>query len=137
MNCWNHRLQRGLACLYCALALLAAGCAAPDIATHEVVAPTVSPLVPYGGDHWAIKADVAGHEEFVVFDTGGGFTAISPQAATALGCKPWGRITGFRMRGDRLDVQRCDNIAFIAHGASAQEIKVPLGRGKRRAQVVG
>jgi hypothetical protein len=82
--------------------------------------------VPYGGDHWAIKADFGGHEEFVVFDTGGGFTAISPQAAMALGCKPWGRITGFRMRGDRLDVQRCDNIELIAHGASGQvPIRLP------------
>jgi hypothetical protein len=76
----------------------------------------VIPLEPYADSHWAFRATVKGHEELFVLDTGGGLTAISPEMAAEVGCEPWGQFTGFRMRGDRLDLKRCDNVSFDAPG---------------------
>jgi hypothetical protein len=72
--------------------------------------PIVISLVPYADEHWAFRAKIKGHEELFVMDTGGGLTAVSPEAAAEIGCEPWGRLTGFRMRGDRLDLQRCERV---------------------------
>ena len=41
---------------------------------------------------------------------------ISPELAQTIGCKPWGQITGIRMRGDRIDSPHCDNITFEMGG---------------------
>jgi len=103
-----------LALVMAALALVAAPW--PCTAAVAARAPTVIPLEPYADAHWAFRAKVAGHEELMVFDTGGGLTAITPQAAAELGCQPWGQLTGFRMRGDRLDLKRCENVSIEANG---------------------
>ncbi|KPJ61551.1 MAG: hypothetical protein AMJ46_00040 [Latescibacteria bacterium DG_63] len=42
-----------------------------------------------------------------IFDTGGGLTLLTPQLAERIGCRPYGRVTGFRMSGERLDLERC------------------------------
>ncbi len=79
-------------------------------------APASIRLEPFLDDHWAFRARIKGHEELFVMDTGGGLTAISPGAAAEIGCEPWGQLTGFRMRGDRLDLKRCDNVDIDAGG---------------------
>jgi hypothetical protein len=79
-------------------------------ATGAQLKPIVISLVPYADEHWAFKAKIKGREELFVMDTGGGLTAVSPEAAAEIGCEPWGRLTGFRMRGDRLDLKRCENV---------------------------
>jgi hypothetical protein len=73
-------------------------------------------LGSYQGAQTTVQASVAGHDGTFLFDTGGGITIISPALAEAAGCTPWGNITGFRMRGDRLDVPRCDNIGVAIDG---------------------
>jgi predicted aspartyl protease len=42
------------------------------------------------------------------FDTGGGLTLITPELADYLGLEQFGRVTGFRMNGERLDLIRCE-----------------------------
>jgi len=109
----NGRRLRRLAVALAAVCLGSAGTAearpapAPDM---------VIPLEPYVDEHWAFHADINGHDQLMVFDTGGGITAVTPGAAAALGCRPWGQITGFRMRGDRLDLKRCDSVTFQVQG---------------------
>jgi hypothetical protein len=74
--------------------------------------PVMIKLEPYLGDHWGFRAKINGHEGLFMMDTGGGLTALAPDVATQAGCEPWGQLTGFRMRGDRLDLKRCDNVAI-------------------------
>jgi hypothetical protein len=70
-----------------------------------------------GGTHMmTLRAKVGGHEGNFVFDTGGGVTYISPGFAQAIGCKPWGQLSGFVLTGQRLDMQRCDELRFDING---------------------
>jgi hypothetical protein len=78
----------------------------------------VLPLETYLGRSLAIRASINGHEGRFLFDTGEGVTVISPSLADALGCKPWGNLTGFRMTGERLDMPHCDGLTFESHGVS-------------------
>jgi hypothetical protein len=78
--------------------------------------PGLIHLEPYLDEHWTFRAKIKGREELFLMDTGGGLTAVSPEAAAEIGCEPWGLLTAFRMRGDRLDLKRCDNVEIDAGG---------------------
>lgn len=97
--------------------LLAAGllAAAAVPAAGQTPQPAVIPLEPYLGVLWSFQAKDGGR---YLLDTAGGLTAITPAAAQAAGCEPWGRITGHRMRGDRVDLTRCDKITIQAAGVA-------------------
>lgn len=70
-----------------------------------------------GGTHMmTLNARVGSHEGRFVFDTGGGVTYISPAFAQMIGCKPWGQLSGFVLTGQRLDMQRCDDLTFNIDG---------------------
>lgn len=71
-------------------------------------------LAPHPGGTYmmTLKAKVRGHEGSFVFDTGGGVTYISPAFAQTIGCTPWGQLSGFVLTGQRLDMQRCDDLNF-------------------------
>ena len=90
------------------------GLPAPARGMGPQSAPGLIHLEPYLGDHWAFRASIKGREQLFLLDTGGGLTAVSPGAAGEIGCEPWGQLTGFRMRGDRLDLKRCDNVELDA-----------------------
>jgi hypothetical protein len=88
-------------------------------ATPRTAAPTaVFHLAPHPGGTYmmTLRADVFGHEGSFVFDTGGGVTYISPAFAQTVGCKPWGQLSGFVLTGQRLDMQRCDDLTFDIDG---------------------
>jgi hypothetical protein len=51
-----------------------------------------------------------------LFDSGGGVTTISPEFAAEIGRKPWGKIVGFRMTGQRMDLERCDDVKLEVAG---------------------
>ncbi|HEY4144350.1 hypothetical protein [Pinirhizobacter sp.] len=73
-------------------------------------------LEPYLGVLWSFHARLGDHEGLFLLDTAGGLTVLTPKAATMAGCKPWGTLTGFRMRGDRIDLPRCDNVKLsVSH----------------------
>ncbi len=59
-----------------------------------------------------LRATVRGHEGLFIFDTGGGISYVSPAFAQLVGCDVWGQITGFLLTGQRLDMPRCDGLAF-------------------------
>lgn len=71
---------------------------------------TVISLEPAGHGLMKVHATISGHQGTFLFDSGSGVSSISPEFATAIGCHPWGQITGFRMSGDRLDMRLCENL---------------------------
>jgi hypothetical protein len=83
---------------------------------------TVLKLEPYRKSV-AIRVEANGHKGLFTLDTAGGITLVSPGFAKAAGCKPWGQIVGFRMGGDKLTSERCDNLTFSASGHA---LKVPV-----------
>ncbi|WP_243382196.1 hypothetical protein [Geothrix alkalitolerans] len=62
----------------------------------------------------ALRATVGGMEGLFLFDTAGGLSLISPGFARKIGRQPWGRLTGHRMMGQRLDTPRCDDLEVKA-----------------------
>lgn len=62
--------------------------------------------------------DIDGKPATLLVDTGAGITAVTPKFAATIGCTPYGRATGFRMRGDRLDTQKCGKRRVTLGGRS-------------------
>jgi hypothetical protein len=61
----------------------------------------------------ALRASINGVPGRFTFDTAGGGTVLSPDYVRKIGCKPWGRLTGYQMTGNRLDTERCDNLTVV------------------------
>jgi hypothetical protein len=87
--------------------------ALPKSAPEAVIKLTPHPAGTY---MMTVHAKVRGYEGVFVFDTGAGDSYISPTFAEAIGCKPWGQLTGFTLIGKRLDMQRCDGLTFDLNG---------------------
>ncbi|WP_375382393.1 aspartyl protease family protein [uncultured Sphingomonas sp.] len=84
-------------------------------------AQTVLPLEIVNGDVEALPVSVDGHPGLYLFDSGIGTSAVTPAAARTIGCTPWGKITGFRAIGERVDTERC-NAATIQLGAVTRRV---------------
>ncbi|MEZ5995368.1 MAG: aspartyl protease family protein [Hyphomonadaceae bacterium] len=97
------------AALACAL-FLAAG-AAPARERGEAIV-----LYPYAGQLKTIEVSIGGRPARLLFDTGAGVTALTPQFAAQIGCAPVGVITAFRMDGERVRFQRCPAPVHIEAG---------------------
>lgn len=80
--------------------------------------PTTITLSPYLGVVWSFEAEIAGKPRTFLFDTGGGITVITPATAAEIGCAPWGQLSGFRMRGDRVDMARCNDVSLRSSGTT-------------------
>jgi hypothetical protein len=70
----------------------------------------VIPLTSYLGAVPSMQVQVGGSPATVLLDTAGGLTVLTPGGVGKAGCEPWGRLSGMRMRGDRLDLPRCDSV---------------------------
>jgi len=69
-------------------------------------------LNSYLGSQRVIRAKMNGQEGVFLFDSGGGITNITPEFAQKIGRKPWGKIVGFRMTGQRIEMARCDDVTL-------------------------
>lgn len=67
-------------------------------------------LGDFMGRKRTIEVDVGGKQGTFLVDTGGGVTIVSQEFAKRIGCTPWGRISGFRLTGERLDLPRCEDV---------------------------
>jgi Aspartyl protease len=79
---------------------------------------TIIPLESYLRAQTVIHAEVEGQPGTFLFDTGEGVSGISPELAQKINCHPWGQISGFRMSGERLTSQHCDQLRFTLNGHS-------------------
>jgi hypothetical protein len=89
------------------------------VATSHAEAPApalVIPLKSYLGAIPSMEVQLGGKPSTVLLDTAGGLTVFMPSGVAKAGCEPWGRVTGTRMRGDRLELPRCDNVVAQVEG---------------------
>ncbi len=98
------------------LLVLAATAGCSHVATPAAAQPTVIPISPYLDTVPSLEVIVDGEPRRFLLDTAGGITVATPEFATDIGCTPWGRLTGHRMRGDRVDGARCDDVALEVSG---------------------
>jgi hypothetical protein len=80
-------------------------------------------LAPYLRSQAMVHATVNAEPGTFMFDTGAGVSSFSPVFAQKVGCRPWGRISGFRMSGERLNNQHCDEITLDFSG---QSLRAPV-----------
>lgn len=86
-------------------AALGAGLTVPALAAD----PLVLKLEQYRKTV-AARVEIGGKERLMEFDTGGGDTIISPQVAKDIACRPFGKLIGHRMMGDKIETPRCDKV---------------------------
>lgn len=93
----------------CVLVLRCGGPAAdrPDVATATAsAAPVELRLEPYGRLKTLSLAVGSATGPFIL-DTGGGLNVLTPKTAAEAGCRPFGRVVGFRARGEQIAAERC------------------------------
>src|SRR5262245_3762638 len=82
---------------------------APDEARAAVARPAEPvelALKPYAVGLFTVEGRIGELRAPFLFDSGGGSTVLSPATAAATGCTLFGRGTGFRHDGQRVDGQR-------------------------------
>ena len=86
--------------------------------------PATIPLRPYVSLLRTIDVEIDGRPARMLFDTGAGLTAITPEFAAEIGCAPYGAVTGFRMNGERVTFQRCPDASLRVGGMTRGELAV-------------
>lgn len=76
-------------------------------------APVDLVLRPYIATLRTVAVTVGNETLPFLFDTGGGFTVLTPEVARGAGCTPFGRLSGFRSSGERLDLPRCGPVKLV------------------------
>lgn len=92
-----------------AMLLLMGACATASLRkpVGESQVPARIALSDYLQVMQTVNIDIGGHSLPFLFDTAGGATLVTPTVADTIGCKPFGRVTGFRHDGSRIDMPRC------------------------------
>ena len=93
--------------------VLVAGCAgrgATPAGSADESDPTTLALRPLVDGLYTVDVEVGGETRRFLMDTGAGITVVTPEVARSVGCTPFGRVTGFRSSGERLDGPRCSAV---------------------------
>lgn len=97
--------------------------------TFQIVPETAQPrelsLKPFVGKLRTIDLEIDGKAVPFLFDTGGGLTFIDPKYTRQMGCIPRGRLTGYRMDGERIDSKRC-GMTRLSFGSFALEAEAAV-----------
>lgn len=111
------------------LGFLAAGCSAPVVSEGSADPQAVIELQPYVGGLVTADVEIAGARHKLLFDSGGGWTMISPEFATEIECKPHDRIVGSRMTGEPFKTEKCgaQDISIIGVGEKNWMTKDDIG----------
>jgi hypothetical protein len=72
--------------------------------------PVSVPISLYQGVLPTVEVTIGGERSPFFLDTGAGVTAISVEEAARLRLTPFGRLSGHRMNGERIDMQRLDKL---------------------------
>lgn len=91
---------------FCLASVASALTATGTASTTEPQGAIEIALEPYVGPLRTIKVRIGDSELPFLFDTGGGVTVLSTTFATRSGCTAFGRGTGFRHDGTRVDGRR-------------------------------
>ena len=86
------------------------------VAAADVGQATIFETIAASHQGTLLKARGGGRDGLFLFDTGGGVTIVTPKTVGAVGCHPWGQMTGFRATGQRLDTRRCDDVRLSING---------------------
>ncbi len=93
---------------------LSALAACAEIAAPNTEPARIIPLDDYVGGLVTADLTINGETMPFIFDTGGGSTLVTPDFAERIGCTPWGRAVGHRMRGEAIEAQFCGPTEFAA-----------------------
>jgi predicted aspartyl protease len=106
-------------CFAAVALVLVSGCAGQMSAlpgSGEAGHPASIPLRPLVDGLFTVDVEVGGETRRFLVDTGAGLTVVTPDVARAAGCTPFGRLTGFRSAGERLDGTRCTSVRMTLGG---------------------
>ena len=91
------------------------GRARPDVGTATGAVPVELQLEPYGRLK-TVSLVVGPATGRFIRAPGGGFNVLPPTVAAEAGCRPFGRVVGFRAGGERITAERCQPIEAQAGG---------------------
>jgi hypothetical protein len=72
------------------------------------------------GGGQTLDAAIDGHAGAFLFDSGWGVSSVTPHYAELIGCKPWGKMFGFRATGERVDAERCNSAVLNLAGVALE-----------------
>ncbi|MGH7690155.1 MAG: hypothetical protein ACREN3_11170, partial [Gemmatimonadaceae bacterium] len=109
---------------------------APRPGGAQTNGPLTVALGPYAGTALrTVDVAVGPHTRPFIFDTGAGFTVLTPDEVADAGCTPFGDVVGFRADGQRLSMQRCGPVDLEIGGYTVRrefgvfDLNALLGKG--------
>ncbi len=117
----SFQRRRGALALVLGACGIAAGCAsagspAGEAGSRRGVGPRDVALAPYLRELRVVDVTLAGHTHPFLLDTGGGLVLVTPKVAQEIGCQPFGRLTGFRNDGGKIEASRCGGMDLAIAG---------------------
>jgi hypothetical protein len=91
---------------------------------NDAEKPQVIKLERFRKALWKVNVTINNITGEFLFDTGGGQTLLSEDFSKVIGCKFWGRTTGYNMFGNRGDGPHCDNLQIHAGNVALTPVSV-------------